>query len=280
MDVIDPGAVDVNELFQEAHEEGTVSQSAMVSLQLTDLNQQIHRGLAINLDDITADEMVLLVQLIDDSGSIRMASNAQAVRDGHNQIIQEVLRASRGSENVMVHTRYLNPSIDDGQGRMTDVLFPFCLLDNAVEMDTHNYNPTGGTPLCDQVFVTLATVQAEMQRFTRMNVPCRSIMCVITDGADVSSRQHDEASIRPVVESMLAAEMNIICAMGIQDDIGTDFTRVFGAMGIPPEWILTPSNTNSDIRRAFGMVSRSVARASQTATGMTSSQIRDTFQWD
>lgn len=277
---MDPVQVDVNDLFQEGHDEGSISTEAVQSLRIADLNDAIRPGLAVNIEDVAASEMILLTLLIDDSGSIRFSSNAQAVRDGYNQIKNEVLRGSRESEEIMIHTRYLNPSIRDENGDMTDILYPFCPIEQAVDMNPQNYDPRGSTPLYDQIFVTLATVQAEMQRWTRLNVPCRSIVVIITDGADLSSSQHSPATIRPVVGTLLSQEVNVICAMGIEDGEGTNFRRVFADMGIPPEWVLTPDNTESDIRRAFGMVSRSVSTASRPATGMTSTQIRGSFEWD
>jgi hypothetical protein len=63
---------------------------------------------------------------------------------------------------------------------------------------------------------------------------------------------------------LLRTESYIVGGMGI-DDGYTDFTAVFQTMGIQPEWILTPKNTPSDIRRAFGTISRSAVRASQAA---------------
>jgi hypothetical protein len=58
--------------------------------------------------------------------------------------------------------------------------------------------------------------------------------------------------------------------MGIADG-STDFKQVFRDMGIPDEWILTPGNTNSEIRKAFQIFSKSAVRASQNVASFTSS---------
>jgi hypothetical protein len=60
------------------------------------------------------------------------------------------------------------------------------------------------------------------------------------------------------------AENHIIAAMGI-DDGRTDFRQVFQDMGIRDEWILTPGNSQKDIRNAFQVFSQSAVRASQSA---------------
>jgi len=52
--------------------------------------------------------------------------------------------------------------------------------------------------------------------------------------------------------------------MGIDDGF-TDFRNVFQEMGVRDEWILTPANTESEIRKAFQVFSRSAVRASQSA---------------
>jgi hypothetical protein len=69
--------------------------------------------------------------------------------------------------------------------------------------------------------------------------------------------------VAALVDDMLRSENHIVAAMGI-DDGDTDFHKVFAAMGIPREWILTPGNTSSEVRKAFQVFSQSAVRASQT----------------
>jgi hypothetical protein len=66
------------------------------------------------------------------------------------------------------------------------------------------------------------------------------------------------------VEDMLRQEKHIIAAMGI-DDGHTDFRQVFREMGIQDRWILTPGNSDQEIRRAFQTFSQSAVKASQGA---------------
>src|SRR5512143_3016248 len=119
-------------LLKAAHDEGELSPAAMKALSIPDIGAQIQAGLGITVDDVHASEVVLVTMMPDDSGSIRFASNAQAVRDGHNLVL-DALRGSKQAEGILAHTRYLN-------GR---VLYPYCLLDQAVRMDKHNYDPNG-----------------------------------------------------------------------------------------------------------------------------------------
>ncbi|WP_041429419.1 hypothetical protein [Synechococcus sp. PCC 7502] len=48
----------------------------------------------------------------------------------------------------------------------------------------------------------------------------------------------------------------------------TDFQQIFKEMGISDRWILTPGNSDSEIRQAFQVFSQSAVRVSQGATGL------------
>ena len=112
----------------------------------------------------------------------------------------------------------------------------------------------------------LGTVLAKTREFEDAGVPVRSVTLIISDGADCSSSQQTPKMIRAIVEDLLRSESHVVAAMGI-DDGETDFHKVFREMGIRDEWILTPGNTSSEIRKAFQVFSQSAVRASQTAAG-------------
>src|SRR5574341_1966391 len=144
----------VNQLFTVALDEGTLSTASYQALTVADLGAQIQAALGVSVDDFTASEVVLVTVMPDDSGSIRFGGNATVVREGHNQVLA-ALRGSKQKSSVLVHTRYLNGKI----------LFPYCGVDQAVELDTQNYDPNLGTPLYDQTVVLLGTVLAKAQEF-------------------------------------------------------------------------------------------------------------------
>lgn len=250
---------DVGALLAGAAEDGAISQAAVAALNIPDLGAQIQAGLGVTPDDVAASEVVLVTLLIDDSGSIQYASNAQLVRDGHNTVIDSLV-ATKQRDGILLHTRYLNGY----------VLNPFGLIENATRMDQHNYDPNQGTPLYDETVVVLGTVLAKAQEFADQGVPVRTITAIITDGADQGSRVSRPQDVRSIVYDMLKAETHIVAGMGI-DDSYTNFRDVFGEMGIPDEWVLTPNNSQSEIRRAFQVLSQSAVRASQ-ASGAAFSQ--------
>ncbi len=241
----------VASLFKGAVEAGNVSQLAAAALRIPDMGAQIQAGLGVVPDNVKAQEVTLVSSLVDDSGSIRFGGKAQLVRDGHNQLAAS-LRGSKQASGVLMHTRYLNGTI----------LYPYSLLPQVPDMDTHNYNPDCGTPLYDQTAVVLATVLAKFQEFEDAGTVARTVTVIITDGMDEGSRKQSAASVRKVVADMLARERHIIGAIGIQYET-FDFRQVFLDMGLEDRWILTPKNNASEIRRAFNFMSQSAVRASQ-----------------
>jgi len=246
-------SINMNELFEEAQDEGLLSPDSAQVLTVHDIGAQIQAGLGVNVDDVQASEVVLVTIMPDDSGSIRFAGNAQAVRDGHNMVVN-ALKDSKQKDNILIHTRFLNG----------DVLYPYCALDQAVEMDSHNYDPNLGTPLYDQSVVMLGTVLAKTKEFSDNGVPVRTVSLILTDGSDQHSRLHRPKDVETLVNDMLMSENHIVAAMGIEDGY-TDFQKIFREMGLRDEWILTPGNDASDVRRAFQVFSQSAVRASQGA---------------
>lgn len=248
-------APDVGVLLQSAKEQGLVSPQSMQVLNVVDISAQIQAALGTPVGDVEVTEVVLVTVVPDDSGSISyVEGNTEAVRDGHNAVI-DALFASKQSDAVLFHTCYLNGYI----------LNPYRPLGQAVRMDTHNYNPYLGTPLYDRSVVVLGTVLAKTQEFAEAGVPVRSVTLLVTDGHDQHSTRQTPKSVASLVHDMLMTENHIIAAMGIDDGGLTDFGAVFQAMGLREEWILTPGNTPSEIRNAFRVFSRSAVRASQDA---------------
>lgn len=245
----------LNALFQNAAAEGLLSAASLQALNLVDIGAQIQAGLGVHVDDVAASEVLLVTMMPDDSGSIRFAGNADAVRQGHNLVL-DALAASKQKDGVLVHTRYLNGH----------VLMPYNPLSQAIRLDAKNYNPNEGTPLYDQTVVLLGTVLAKAQEFSDNGVPARTVTLLITDGADGHSTRSRAADVRGLVEDLLRQESHIVAAMGISDG-STDFHRVFKSMGIRDEWILTPGNSAGEIRRAFQVFSQSAVKAGSGAGG-------------
>lgn len=248
---------DLNLLFGAAQQDGMLSSGGLQALALHDLGAQIQAGLGVSVDNVTASEVILVALLIDDSSSINyVAGNAAAVRDGVNTILT-ALSATKQADQILAYASMLNRGL----------VHPFCSIKQARKLDAKNYRPSGSTPLYDQTAVVLGTVAAKVQEFADAGVPARAVSILITDGADCGSSTHRRPeAVSPVVSDLLRTEMHLVIGMGI-DDGSTDFRDIFGRMGLRPEWILTPKNSPSEIRKACAMVSQSAVRASQAAPG-------------
>ncbi len=247
-------ANDVNQLFKDSQQEGLLSQASVKALTVPNVGVQINRALGIKVDDVQASEVVLVTTLIDDSGSIHSAGNEPAVRDGHNLIIDSLIN-SKQKNNILMHTKYLNGI----------VLFEYDYIDKATRLDSQNYTADGQTPLYDETVVILGTVLAKAKEFMDNGVNVRTITLIVTDGADYGSHRQTPATVASVVKDMLMKENHIIAAMGIDDHGHTDFKQIFQEMGLEDRWILTPLNSQSEIRKAFQVFSQSAVRASQSA---------------
>jgi hypothetical protein len=244
--------VDIGSLLGSAKQEGAISAASANVLTAVDIGDRIREGLGVSVDDVQASDAILVTILIDDSGSIRMNGNTQAVRDGYNGCL-DALKDAKQESNMLVQTAYLNGGI----------LNPYALRSSAVKMNQQNYNPNGSTPLFESGIVTLGRVIAKAQEFSDKGCPVRTVTLIVTDGASTDAHR-TAAEFATIAKDMLKKEIHIIAGMGI-DDGSTDFRAVFSSMGIRDEWILTPGSTPSEIRKAFQVFSRSAVRASQNA---------------
>lgn len=237
--------IDINGLFKNANADGVLGKQALQSLNVVNVGNHIQSSLGVRVDDFQSSEVVLVSMMPDDSGSIRFGGNAEAIRSGHNLVL-DALKSSKQKDQILAHTRYLNGH----------VLFPYSPIDRAVAMNKTNYNPSLGTPLYDQTLILLGTVVAKSQEFIDNGVAVRTVTLLLTDGSDQHSERAVAHDVRALVNDMQSTENHIIAALGVHDR-GTDFRKIFKEMGIADEWILTVKNNASDIRRAFQVFSQS-----------------------
>ena len=168
----------------------------------------------------------------DDSGSIAPAGNTDAVRDGHNFVL-DALAQSKQSGEVLAHTRYLNGH----------VLCPYTALDHAVDDDARELRSAAR-------HAAVRSDRGAARHGDREGAGARAGRHRGAHGdADHHRRRRlrlaraaRPADVKALVADMLAQENHIVAAMGINDGT-TDFREVFRAMGIPDRWILTPGNS-------------------------------------
>ncbi len=269
-------------MLQALKDEGELSGQSLDVLTAVDLGATIQAALGTPALDVKSSSTVLLNILIDDSTSIRMCGNSQILRDCTNNLGLDAVQKAKARDEILVFMRTLNGLL----------ICEYVPIEQAPRLDTHNYNPSGGTPLYDESIVFYATVLAKTKELRDYGITVRSVNLTVSDGHDEGSRR-SASDVRPIVRDMLATEQNIIAGLGIDDipkkcercatnlvgsPIGvtncpncgqpfsrTNFNEVFAEMGLDENWILTPGNTEKEIRQAFQLFSSSASSASKNA---------------
>lgn len=241
-------------LLQSAFNQGDLSAGSLSALnKVVDLGNVIQQGLGIDPSLMPASEVVLVNLLVDDSSSIRFSGNEQSMRDGFNGC-KDSLEASKQQDNIMMLVRFVNGNLHCSYVPLTDV----------EKLTTKNYQGSGGTPLYDETVKLLGTVIAKTQEFENNGIQVRTITLIATDGEDCGSQHSTASDVEKIVKEMLSKEKHIVAAMGF-DNGSCDFKQVFTEMGIPDQWQLTAASSQSEIRKAFQVFSRSATSASKSA---------------
>ncbi len=254
----------VKDLFASARGEGVISAASHKAFTIPDVSAQINAAMGVPAVDVKGVSEVFAVEIVvDDSTSIRRASNEQAVRDGLNKVRQD-LKDSKAHKSILMCVRYLNGG----------VVVPYTPIDDVPEFNSSNYNANGGTPFFDNTVVSYGDLVAKSQEFSDQGVPVRSATLLVCDGHDEGSQRYSSPeAVAPLTKDFLQGEQRIVMAMGIQDDLGTDFRDVFTRMGVPENCILTTDSSGTDVRRGFGTFSQTAVRASQGAKGFSQVQV-------
>jgi len=254
----------IDSLFQNAQDDGGIGSGAADVLAIPDLGMQMQAGLGVSVDDISASEVILINLLLDDSSSMNEThkdknnkpnkkNNIEIAREGVSFIIDS-LKDSKQSDGILMSVTSLNRGL----------LSPYVNIEDIIDINGQNYYGSGSTPLYDKSVVILGQSIAKNQELLDAGVACRSITVIVSDGQDYGSQQANASDVEKVVSDMLAAETNIVIGMGIAGR-HTDFRQVFQDMGIQGNFILTPGDSESEIRKAFNVVSQTAVRASQGA---------------
>lgn len=242
----------LSNLFQTAVTQGTITPQTS-SLLTGHLGSVVIAGAAgAAMENITATDVTLITVLIDASSSIGTSNLEQAVRDGQNMLL-DAFAGSKERDSVMMALWSFNQT--------QNVYHSYVPIPDAVRLTAQNYQSGGSTALYDTWCDALAANVAYATQLRATGTPCRSIVVVITDGADYGS-QRRASHCAQISKDLLASEQFVLAFVGVGSD--TDFRGVAKKMGIPDGCVLVASAaTPTELRRAFQMVSQSAIRASQ-----------------
>lgn len=246
----DPG--DVSQLVSSAVARGVLSPGS-ATLITGNLGPLVLAGAAGKaLEDLTATDVTLITVLIDASSSIGDRGLEQAVRDGQNALV-DAFDGARERDSVLLALWTFASDMD--------VLHSYVPVDEATRLDARNYHAGGATKLYDTWCDALAANVAYAQRLRDGGTPTRSVVVVVTDGEDVSSRRTASDCAR-LSKDLLASELFTLAFVGVGGNV--DFAAIARSMGVPDGCVLVQKDaTPAGLRRVFQLVSRSAVRASQ-----------------
>jgi uncharacterized protein YegL len=239
----------VTELIEDAKDDGNISQSSK-DLIVGNLNDNIidaADGLAA--EDIPTSDVTLVTIAIDGSGSIDGRNLIQTMIDGQNEMIDALLGSKKHDSILMAQWVFNDKSM---------VLNSYIPLEKCEKLNQGNYCPNGMTDLYGVTFDAISANIAYAQQLIDEGTPVQSIVVVITDGEDTVNRIKTKDA-KQLAKDVLKSERFVLAYIGAGDDL--DHEEVSKEMGIPT--FLKVGATQSEIRRLFKTVSKSIIRQSQ-----------------
>ena len=202
-------------------------------------------------EDIVASDVTLVTLLVDASSSIHDRGLEDAVRAGQNTLV-DALSDTRERDSILMALWTFN---DD-----TNVLHSYVGLDDVTRLDKKSYAGLGCTRLYDTWCDALTANVSYAEQLRSSGTPCKSVVVVVTDGADVGSKRSAGECAR-ISRVVLASEQFTLAFVGVG---GGDFHAIARDMGVPDGCVAVQAQaTPSAIRQVFRMVSQSAIRASQ-----------------
>jgi len=201
-----------------------------------------------NLQKEKQKEILLVLLLLDDSGSIEHSGNTQAVIDGYNGFI-EALKGALGE--VRIKTMFLNNMVET----------PFQNPNEVHQLTWRTYRPANRTPLYLRSIQALDVIIKESRDLARNGTIVRTMTFIFTDGGDNESEGIKSTNVKIMVDMMLTTGTHSIGGCAVNDG-HTNFWQVFASMGIPEHWIKVLKNDPNEISEGMAQMGQSVSDAS------------------
>ncbi len=214
-----------------------------------DVSQWVGSQLAVQQgQQIRAKEILLVLLLLDDSGSIKDSGNTQAVIDGYNGFVEALKTAP---SEVRVKTMFLNNKRD----------IPFQHPKEVQLLTRQTYRPTEQTPLFLRSTQALDSIIKEAQDLVREGMTVRTMTFIFTDGGDNQSNGINASHVKIMADVMLTTGTHVIGGCAVNDG-RTNFWQVFASMGIPEQWVKVLKNDASEIRESVADMGTMASTAS------------------
>ena len=200
-----------------------------------------------DVEDVDASAVTLLLVLVDKSSS--MAGMEPGVRDGQRLLLKEI-EDTDDSDSILVSMWTYNHD--------QTVIHSFLPVEEAIRLDGNNYRASGMTSLYDTYVKGVNSLIVYAQDLEAAGTPTRSIVVVLTDGEDTSSRNNSEVQCAQINNDLLRSEKFVLGFVGL-DRFSDDafFTKIAKDMGFPDKAIRNVTNMDRDaIKEMFHMISR------------------------
>jgi uncharacterized protein YegL len=241
---------EVKDLFKSAVSVGDLdNKSAEILIDNLD-GTNIMGCLGAGVDDLSTDDVTLCGVILDMSYS--MAGEQKVVIEAFNSMMQS-MKDSKQEESILVSAWVFADH--------PELLFGYTPVAKVQELTEQEYSPRGSTSLYDAQLNALTGLVAYGQQLRDRGIRTKNIVVVLSDGADNTSKTRD-TQVKKVADDLTARETYALAFAGFKTGEPVDFRLIAQNTGFPS--IITVSSTASEIRRIFGLVSKSVIRVSQT----------------
>jgi len=203
-------------------------------------------------DEVDSDEVINAVFVIDVSPSISnyVSNMNQAFKE-----FKEEMEGSHVGDNLLVSLVEFNDRVEVKTG--------FQPIKNVPLADI---KPSGmGTALFDGVEDGLKIAIDYREKLEASGVSCKTILFVITDGEDNSSKRNAAANVKELHNQILRNERNAFGFASILFGVGHDgsFEDAKEQMGI--QHLAKIGNSGADIRKMINFISSSISSTSNNA---------------
>ena len=215
----------------------------------------------VDIDDIDSEEVTLVTVIIDASSS--MYPYASDVLAQYKDQFLDPLRGAKNADSILVSVWVFS---DDG-GDKVRLVHGYVPVPDCKDLTSADYNPSGMTPLRDAVMKGVIGLVTYGQTLRDNGTRTKSIVLVLSDGAENCSRVSG-VKVKRLSDDVLRAQEFVLSYIFFGEESEGD--KAAKDIGFPAHHRLTDSLDPSGIRRVFRTVSASVISTSQSVVSAAS----------
>lgn len=213
----------------------------MDEMNMYDVTAQIAPSLAV--DEIENDHMYVLGVAQDRSGTMGPYDSDM---NGAMQNFVESVQGSKSDDEMLVSVTTFNSTVSSTG------------FQNVADLDT-TYWSGGCTALYDAIIVAAKQVIDYVDQLNASGVRTRGGLVIYSDGKDNVS-QNDAAAAAKMIAELIRREIMVAFVAFWQDAHG-----IAKSLGVEPHNVLETDATPSELRRVWGIISKSAVSASKSA---------------